>query len=395
MRLGIPHWWHRVTHALSFSELRLSGDAHLAAVEWDRPARVLLRTGLSIAYMAVLFQLGVMLPAGRIEADSVLAGWLLLSAGVITLPLFIVAMGKDVTWRAWSLAAAFVICLPYLILDPAQKLPGMEIMAYCGGLVLPLHLALRVFAVSIPLAGVVVWANSSFAGGLLQFSSLALVALLSTTLGWVVSESSQLRLARALLIPSALEAERLRVARDLHDTLGNTLIAAVAKGSLAEIMLDRSIEVSRAELKETQLLLRNALKETRAVAMGYREADLDTELETAENLLTGIGMKLERIGDTSALPAHARGPSAYLIREAVTNIVKHSRARVVSVTCEAGEVSVVDDGEEPVQMEPAGVGLIGLAERIGMAGGMLTFGPTGERGFMVRAFWPARDGGDL
>ena len=140
----------------------------------------------------------------------------------------------------------------------------------------------------------------------------------------------------------AVAQERLRIARDLHDVFGRTLTAVAVKSELAAALADaEAAPRAAAESRRVRALADDALKEVRAVLAEYRRPDLATELAGAHSLLAAAGIATRTIGETS-VPDWAAEPLALVLREATTNVVRHSEARSCII-----RVTLDDDGAGP------------------------------------------------
>lgn len=176
--------------------------------------------------------------------------------------------------------------------------------------------------------------------------------------------------------------ERERVARDVHDVLGHSLTAIAVKTQLAAKLIDRDAERTRAELAEIAELTQTAIGEIRETVGGLRVAVLTDEIAAAEKSLTAAGIAAELPSDPTVVDPRHRTLLAWVLREAVTNVVRHSRAHRCHVTLASAGLTVTDDGRGFAGRE--GHGLRGMRERVEQAGGTLTIGPaTGGRGTTV------------
>ncbi len=181
-------------------------------------------------------------------------------------------------------------------------------------------------------------------------------------------------------------AERDRVARDVHDVLGHSLTVVSVKAQLAERMIDRDPERARAELVEIQTLTRQALAEVRATVGGLRAAGLDDEVAAAGVALRAAGITADLPTSTSVLDPRRRTVAAWVLREAVTNVVRHSGATRCVVTLEESRFSIRDDGVCDAEIV-AGNGLRGLSERVSGTGGQLRVGPAAHGGTELEVTW--------
>jgi two-component system, NarL family, sensor histidine kinase DesK len=169
--------------------------------------------------------------------------------------------------------------------------------------------------------------------------------------------------------------ERLRFAEDLHDILGHALEVVSRKSELAARLGAVDPERAHAEMVEVQRLARGALQDVRELVVGRRSTDLETELTGARSLLTSAG--IDCVVDVEPVaPAHTE-LFGRVLREAVTNLLRHADTRHCWITVRPTTLSVVNDGVT-VEQGTGGTGLAGLSRRVGAAGGTFTAGP-GER----------------
>ncbi|BDP42671.1 two-component sensor histidine kinase [Deinococcus aetherius] len=192
----------------------------------------------------------------------------------------------------------------------------------------------------------------------------------------------------------AADAERERIARDLHDLLGHTLSVIVLKSELAGKLAERDPARAAQEIREVERIGREALTEVRAAVHGYRGSGLSAELARAKVALDAAGVRLNVTGPLPELPAPTEAGAAMLLREAVTNVVRHTHAREVEVsltrTAHGHRLVIRDDG---VGGEgPEGSGLTGMRERMRALGGSLT--RDGTRGTTLTADFPDDVGGE-
>lgn len=138
--------------------------------------------------------------------------------------------------------------------------------------------------------------------------------------------------------------ERERVARDLHDVLGHTLTALTIRAQLARARLDSDPEAARRELENIEDLTRTALTEMRQTVSGLRVADPGQELDGFTRALRTAGIEVTVTGDPEAVAAEHRELVAWTLREAGTNIVRHSGAGRATVEFDGDGVRITDDG---------------------------------------------------
>lgn len=170
-----------------------------------------------------------------------------------------------------------------------------------------------------------------------------------------------------------LVAERERVARDVHDVLGHSLTIVTVKAELAERLVELDPVRAKAEIAQIRSLSREALAEVRATVAGLRVARLGDELAAAAEALRAAGIEADVPSEPDEVDPRYRIIVAWVLREAVTNVVRHSRAQRCAVTLVASGIVVEDDG---VGIPPgvAERGLRGIRERATAAGATLSVG---------------------
>jgi two-component system sensor histidine kinase DesK len=204
--------------------------------------------------------------------------------------------------------------------------------------------------------------------------------------------NQELTRARDEIAKLAVNEERLRFARDLHDLLGQDLTLAVLKSELAARDLPEDTPASvRALQGEVAAAVRQALDDVRAAVAGYRRPDLETELAAARSALEAAGVDLSVEDELGALPPMQENALAWVLRESVTNVLRHSRARRCVVRLRREELSAVleveDDGRGGAR-DRDGSGMRGIAERAAALGGSSEGSAKDGRGYRVRVSVP-------
>ncbi|MFE5662597.1 sensor histidine kinase [Streptomyces niveus] len=234
-------------------------------------------------------------------------------------------------------------------------------------------------------------------------SMLVTAAILALSETVVELHSTRQELAR-----SAVEEERLRFSRDLHDLLGHTLSVIVVKSEAARRLAPRDMDAALEQVTDIESVGRQALREIREAVTGYRDSSLSTELDRARSALTAAG--IEPVVRQSGPPLGPRTEAllGWVVREAMTNAVRHSGATRCEITVhgapEQVRLVITDDGRG-VRSAPAGgtggegtggrgTGLRGLTERLAAAGGSLEAGPAPRGGFRVTAVLPVDPAAD-
>jgi two-component system, NarL family, sensor histidine kinase DesK len=192
----------------------------------------------------------------------------------------------------------------------------------------------------------------------------------------------ELHMARRALARIKVEEERLRVARDLHDLLGQTLSVITLKSEVARGLITEDPARCAQELSEIEQVSRKTLREVRKTVAGYRQPTLVNELDGARQLLEAAGISYSIEQFHRELPQPLDAVLAWTVREGVTNVIRHSRARycLLRLTQEQGMIGaeVLNDRERaedaPAQREGQGSGLLGLQERVRALGGTMDAG---------------------
>ncbi|MDQ4054935.1 MAG: histidine kinase [Actinomycetota bacterium] len=201
---------------------------------------------------------------------------------------------------------------------------------------------------------------------------------------WLLEVVTDLDRARHAQAALTVAEERLRFSRDVHDVLGRRLSAIAAQSELAATLAERGDDQARERMLEVRAVAHEALREARELARGHRATDLADELERARSLLQSAGIEVRL--DVDGLPERWQEPAAWVLREAVTNVLRHSSATRVTIEYADGQLVVTDDGVVGAGSE-GGSGLAGLRERLAPLGVELTAAPDGTT-FAVVATLP-------
>ncbi|OPG04895.1 histidine kinase [Streptomyces sp. GKU 895] len=229
------------------------------------------------------------------------------------------------------------------------------------------------------------------------FLVVLLVGYSMTGIRQLVSTTVELRKARATVAQLAANEERLRLARDLHDLLGHSLSLITLKSELAGRMLPDHPDKAAQQVADIEQVSRQALVDVREAVSGYRRPRLSEELAGAQVALTAAAViaDVPAEPDLTGVPEDSESALAWALREAVTNVVRHSGATRCTIevlhrqTLDGPvlELAVEDNGSGGSGKGP-GNGLTGLTERLGKAGGTLEAGRT-KHGFRLLARVPA------
>jgi two-component system sensor histidine kinase DesK len=368
----------------------------------------------------------------RLAGIGITGVWLLYLAGSVA---ELVTNGYGVSYIIGGLAIIVAFCTLYLVLVPHWMTASERLRVTGLGLMVLLAV---VFCVFYGQAGaVVLWIFLSSATGLMMtrprwalralagcvacyvvFSATTHVSstnflsnLLPVTLLGVMmiglrrhfQLTAELRRARGEVAQLAANEERLRLARDMHDLTGQSLSMITLKAELAARLLSRlpaSAERDRVqdEIEQVAGVSRQTLKDIREAISGYRRPTLAVEVITARAALASVGITARDEPELTLLSGtfdpDAEAALAWCLREAVTNVVRHSGAANCRIslirTGTSLMLTVRDDGFGHLrQREAPGSGLRGMSERLSAVGGSLQLRPDADPGFCLTATVPA------
>ncbi len=297
-------------------------------------------------------------------------------------------------WTRWCYIAAFLVVL-------ATSIPvwGWDFANY--GVYLAIQLATlipwRQARIAIPLWGLVLVAMA----GMSQTWTPAYIALIGVSVGLATGGgieagrvSSKLHRAEQRVSVLAVAAERERIGRDLHDILGHSLTAISIKSALAARLVDQDPAAAKRQLDEIEEVARQALADVRATASGFREVRVATEIASARSILLAAGIEARVPSAIEPLSDRVSELFGYVVREAVTNVVRHSEATTCTIEVDATQIVVTDDGSGFVRTGK-GSGLAGLTERVQAHGGQLVVTSVLGQGTELRALLtPAESSAD-
>jgi two-component system, NarL family, sensor histidine kinase DesK len=352
-------------------------------------------------------------PAGRLRKTVGIS----LSLGWLAIPVVDLAGSHPAWWRvalvAVAMAVWFVVYLGYVLARPpigrqrdtliwllvlaaiavvltvADRPTWAILVIYCsaaGGISLDDdRWAARWIFGCTGLAAVLLFSSDIDDGSAISLTATTLaIGFLMFSFGRMLRANAALREAQEQLAATAVDAERLRFARDLHDLLGHTLSVIALKAQLARRLMDSDPETARREIADVEAVTRTALGEVRDAVSGYRQPRLATELAGAQSALDAAGIACTVEHAEVALPPSGEAVLAWGVREATTNVIRHSGASHcairIDVALDEARLEVTDDGAAS-NGTADGTGLRGLAERASDAGGRLDAGPRNGGGF--------------
>lgn len=324
-------------------------------------------TGEGILVLVVMVVLAV---AGSVGVRSCMERW----------------PSREVPWRdRWFLAlltvlAASVACANWLGGSDVFGLPmgiGMTAAWGLGGLRGRwLHIVLLTFC------GLQAWVVSGDVQVALVVAGFsAFLAFTMQSSLWLLGVVRQLDRARRTEAELAVAQERLRFSSDVHDVMGRHLSTIAVQAELAGALLRKGDPRAAERIEQVRASAHDALREARELARGYRPLDLAQEIEGASSLLAsaGVTVDVQTSQVLGAVPDEWREPVAKVIRESVTNVLRHSRATRVSITCVDSTLRIANDGvRASATPSTDGSGLRTLSEDVVARGGTLTHAADGE-----------------
>lgn len=201
------------------------------------------------------------------------------------------------------------------------------------------------------------------------------IAFSTRVTAWMLKVVRELDRSRAVHARLAVAEERLRFSRDLHDVAGRALSAIAVKSELATELSRRGQDGAAEQMAEIRHLAQETLREVRGAVSGYRATDLAAELDGARSVLRSAGVETRVTGVETELPEPVQEALGWVVREGVTNVIRHARARTCTIDLEvdAGTARLTI-GNDGVRGRPstAGSGLLGIRERLAPLGGELT-----------------------
>lgn len=205
--------------------------------------------------------------------------------------------------------------------------------------------------------------SHGFASGTIFAMILVPYAFLFATVSalWGIKVLRNMDYARELDAELKVSEERLRFAQELHDTMGQRLAAISLKSQVALALAEKNKDVTH-ELRELQELVKVSTNDMRDVAHGYRRPNLATEIAEARSLLAAASITCDVQGDSLDVPEEHREAAAWFVREATTNILRHSHASHVRLILTRSAVTLINDGA-PSPPGPLS-GLAALRQRV-------------------------------
>lgn len=292
-----------------------------------------------------------------------------------------------------ALAGQFgLVFAPVLLLDhPWVAMPGL--LAGSVLLVLPPAAGWVAYAVVLVAAG----AAQAATGGDPTAAAFGVVATAMTglvvhRLPWLAALAAKLEESRAEMARCAVADERVRVSRDLHDLLGYGLSAIKLKSELVHRLLPEHPVEARESVAEILDITRCTLVDVRSVALGYRLLSMRETIDSARAVLASADVAVRLELDDRPVPEPAATVLATLVREGVTNVLRHSKAESCEITVRRHSglvlLDIVNDGATGTTRDRSGSGVRNMAERVHELGGVCTAGREEDGRFRLHASIP-------
>ncbi|MGL5406442.1 MAG: sensor histidine kinase [Propionibacteriaceae bacterium] len=300
--------------------------------------------------------------SSSLESKTVAVAWILLVA------VFYLGLGLAVEWRffqrlLWLGALVVAVVGASISANQPREIPYFSFyIAVAIAMLIPLDIAFYV----ILLLGLVNFAITCYPtpdieGMALVFGSMVLgfsiISGIRVERRKGIYEKEQKRITAEL----AVARERERIGQDLHDILGHSLTVIAIKADLAQRLLDKDLAAVDREISQLRLVATQALADVRATTAGLRQVRLSVELANAPRVLAAAGISCTA---PSALPAFDEETSqmlGYVLRECVTNIIRHSEATHCEIEITDDLLIVRDNGKGMTGSE--GNGIAGLRKR--------------------------------
>ena len=373
-------------------------EANWVAIQrgWTRGWR---RLVLPAVFLAYLIYVGEAVAQHNHGAPAV-AGYLILGLFVAAyLGIVLQASGPSTSpfWTSWKFWALYGLLVASFVAElPFAQATGFLMCVYItaitvvrlGSRAAPIVVVLALGALLIPVT-IASWHDSlSMAFDNVAPLAIPVVAIVTYGVVRVQRGNQALADARAEVARLSAEAERSRIARDLHDLLGHSLTSITLKAGLARRLGETDPRRSATEIAAVEELSRQALVEVRAAVSSYRGVTLAGELVRGRELLRASGVAADFPTATDVVTAAHQELFAWAVREGLTNVSRHAHATACAVTLTASEIVIRDDGVGG--QSSCGNGLAGLRERAAAAGGVVEAGPLDPRGWQLRvALGPA------
>lgn len=343
----------------------------VAAVQHERIGQLLMLLLLAALHIATVLVRYRSAPREVPELRGILVSEVLVAVSTLAV------VGYQLLWNEHQ-----VFLYPLLALGMAVGLRHRLVMGFVGGLAVSGAIAAGITEGS--LADALVFAVVTYMAGLSTF-----------LIDRLQEATTRLSATREQLARTAVLEERERFSRDLHDLLGHTLSLIVVKAEAVRRFVPTDPDAAAEHARSIEEIGRSALGEVRQAVVGYRETTLADEVEAAREALAAAGMQIDVVREAGDLPQPVDRLFAWVVREGITNILRHAGARRCRILVESGggeaTLEITDDGGGAVTapIRP-GSGLTGLRERAEALGGVLVVDREAD-GFRLGASVPTHE----
>ncbi len=346
-------------------------------------------------YIGLIWLVYLVYPLGDLVAGSHSLGQRIVGGlGLLLfLPLYLIGYRPDTRWHFLDIVA---ICAlgSTLVVFVGQSFFGILVYAAAFAGLRPSWQRATTAIAGVALTHVVLGLAGHLNWGFVLIGVLMDLSIGINNLSYSRYFGARVELARAREEVERLAAlaERGRIARDLHDVLGQTLTVITLKAQLAARLTRAQPERAVAEMTDVESVSRQALDQLRMVVGGYRSEGLQGELSRAQSALQAAGIRFGRVDIPAGIPPLTDGVLGLVLREGVTNVMRHSAANHCIITIEVCQDAVLlcmeDDGRG-LDGADVGTGLASMRERLVALGGSLELA-SGEsgRGARLRARVP-------
>ncbi|SDF46875.1 sensor histidine kinase [Pseudonocardia oroxyli] len=334
---------------------------------WDPPG--------AVAVLAVLFVAALVLHVWRIRQHirvlgTVAPAWYAVVTSLVGLALVWVGAASSPTGWMWAIIGGILL---------GDIVAGLRA-----------RFALLWVAVAVVVSAALAFQAASYVDSPLVIAQQVTAAILTAVyVGsfwildverlWWLKAVTDLDDSRRTAAQLATTRERLRLADDLHDILGHALEVVAFKSELAARLQEVDPVRARAEMEEVQRVARESLTEVRALVRSGRDTDLAAELAGARAVLGSAGIVLQVTGDPSLVPEEGRNVLGRVLREGMTNVLRHAQPSHCSIEITPNSLVLCNDGVggDGWDSDGTGTGLVGLTRYLEEHSGRLQAGRDG------------------
>lgn len=344
---------------------------------------------MSVVWLGFLYYPAVGLLESKAEPWAVTLAWgAMVAFALCYLGGFILGMRDG--WHAPSrpVIALFVadallaaLTIPALGWGATSFLPFlMAYASYVLGVVW--HWVTATLSVLLTLAAVVAMFVLGQRPAVMLLAVVVVMLVVNSINVWLISRSIT---ADILRVDLATSEERESVARDVHDLIGHSLTVVKLKAELAMRLVDHNPEAAKAEMSEIIRLTGEAISGVRSTVTGLRAEGLAGQVAASTAALESAGMTVTVVGEVTALSPAQAITTAWVLREATTNVLRHAQANKVEISFAPGTARIHDNGIGGISKP--GNGLRGMAERAAAAGAVMHLESSAEHGTEVTLTW--------